>query len=216
MGELLIVGIGGTTRPGSSSETALRIALAAAEALGARVQIFAGPSLTLPIFAPERPERSAEAASLIAALRRADGVSISSPGYHGSISGLIKNALDYTEDMRGDSRPYFDGRAVGCIACAAGWQAAGSTLAALRSVVHALRGWPTPFGLSLNTSESAFDQGVCVNPDVKAQLALVSAQVVAFAASHRAYQAMANDASPQFSIPPFFDPAQCAQRSTVA
>ncbi|WP_163579655.1 NADPH-dependent FMN reductase, partial [Klebsiella pneumoniae] len=80
-----------------------------------------------PMFAPERPDRSDEARALIAALRRADGIVISSPGYHGSMSGLIKNALDYTEDMRDDAQPYFDGRAVGCIACAAGWQATGST-----------------------------------------------------------------------------------------
>ncbi|WP_246731351.1 NADPH-dependent FMN reductase [Methylocapsa sp. S129] len=195
MRDLLIVGIGGATRPGSSSETALRIALAGAEALGARTQIFAGQSLLLPLFAPERPERSGEALALIASLRRADGVIISSPGYHGSISGLIKNALDYTEDMRNDPQPYFDGRAVGCIACAAGWQATGSTLAALRSIVHALRGWPTPFGVSLNSSEAAFDQGVCVNPDLKAQLALVGAQVVAFAESRRALQVVADKPS---------------------
>ena len=46
------------------------------------------------------------------AVSAADGLIIASPGYHGGISGLVKNALDYVEDLRGDARPYLDGRAV--------------------------------------------------------------------------------------------------------
>ena len=52
---------------------------------------------------------------MIAALRRANGVILSTPCYHGSVSGLVKNALDYTEDMCKDPEPYLDGRAVGLI-----------------------------------------------------------------------------------------------------
>lgn len=59
---------------------------------------------------------------LIAALRLADGIVIASPGYHGSISGAVKNALDYTEEMAGDDRPYFSSRGVGCIATAGDWR----------------------------------------------------------------------------------------------
>jgi FMN reductase len=199
MSDILIVGIGGTTRQGSSSELALRLSLEAAANAGARTQIFAGPSLVLPMFAPERPERSPEAIALVEALRRADGIILSSPGYHGSVSGLIKNALDYTEDMRADAQPYFDGRAVGCIACAAGWQAAGSTLAALRSIVHALRGWPTPFGLGLNTTEAVFTKGACSSPAVSEQLALVGQQVVEFATFRRRHVAGAEVARAQFA-----------------
>ena len=33
-----------------------------------------------------------------------------------------------------------------------GWQACGSALAHLRSIVHALRGWPTPMGVTFNPS----------------------------------------------------------------
>ncbi len=41
----LIVGIGGTTAARSSTETALTLALAAAEAAGARTQLFGGALL---------------------------------------------------------------------------------------------------------------------------------------------------------------------------
>ena len=69
-----------------------------------------------------------------------------------STDEAIKNALDYAEDTAKDARPYLDGRAVGCIACAYGWQATDSTLIAMRSIVHALRGWPTPLGVAANTT----------------------------------------------------------------
>src|SRR4030095_11978883 len=36
---------------------------------------------------------------------------------------------------------------------AAGWQAGGVTLAALRGIVHAMRGWPTPVGIAINSIE---------------------------------------------------------------
>lgn len=178
-----IVGIGGTTRPNSSSENATRAVLGACEKLGARTQMFDGTSISLPMFAPEIPDRTPQAMHLVESLRRADGIIIGSPGYHGSLSGLLKNALDYTEDMRGDPRVYFEGRAVGCIVCAAGWQAVGTTLTSLRSIVHALRGWPTPLGIGINTVEmKPFDEtGACIMPVVQAQADMLAKQVVEFA-----------------------------------
>lgn len=178
----LIVGIGGTTRIGSSSEVALRYALNAAERAGARTVMLAGAALDLPMYAPEKPDRAPGAVELIKLLRQSHGVIITSPGYHGSISGLVKNALDYVEDMRGDEAVYFDGRAVGCVACAYGWQATGSTLAALRSIVHALRGWPTPVGVAVNSSLKVFDaDGACIDASIGKQLDLMAQQVVEFA-----------------------------------
>jgi FMN reductase len=156
--------------------------MAEAEKAGARVEFLTGDDIDLPMYAPERPDRSPKAIALIAALRRAQGVVIASPGYHGSVSGLIKNALDYIEDMRGDPLPYLEGRAVGLIACAAGWQATGTTLMALRSIVHALRGWPTPLGVAINSIGKPFtDAGLASEPATAMQLKLLADQVVEFA-----------------------------------
>jgi len=178
----LILGIGGTTRAGSSSEKAMMVSLHAAEAEGASIMALAGPALDLPMYAPETKERSAAAQEMVALFRRCDGIIIASPSYHGSISGLLKNALDYTEDLSSDERVYFDGCAIGLIACAAGWQGAGQTLAALRAIAHSLRGWPTPLGAMLNTSSKLFDeQGSCLDLSAKFQLESVGRQVVQFA-----------------------------------
>lgn len=149
-----IVGLGGTFRQASSSERIVRAVLAECEAMGARTVMFDGPALAaLPHFNPEKPERTDGEAALVAVIREADGIVIGSPGYHGGYSGLVKNAVDLLEDLRADTRVYFDGRPVGLVVTAAGWQACGTTLSALRDVVHAMRGWPTPVGVAVNSVE---------------------------------------------------------------
>ncbi len=177
-----VVGIGGSLRADSQSERALRIALAGAAEAGAKTTMLTGGDLILPFYDPALPERVDAARRLVEEIREADGVVLVSPGYHGTVSGLVKNALDYVEDLRGDERPYLDGRAVGCVATAAGWQASVTTLTALRSVVHALRGWPTPLGAAVNTIEVSFDgTGECSDPQVSANLRMIGLQVVEFA-----------------------------------
>ena len=168
---LYIVGVGGTTRPGSSTEKAIAVALKAAAAEGAETLLLGGSDLDLPLYAPERPDRTDRAARLVREIARADGMLVASPGYHGTVSGLVKNALDYVEDLRDDARPYLDGRAVGCIAVAYGWQAAVTTLGTLRTITHALRGWPTPLGVALNVSAPTFDaDGAPLDERTRAQV----------------------------------------------
>lgn len=175
-----IVAIGGTTRSDSSTENALRLALSAAEAAGATCVLFSGAELAeLPMYAPEIDERTETAQRLVEELRRADGVLIGSPAYHGSISGLVKNALDYTQDMVDDDRPYFAGRACGVIATGYGWQGVVATLATLRQIVHALRGYPTPLGAGINSLETKFAEDGSVSDDKAAfQLRTVGEEVV--------------------------------------
>lgn len=177
----LIVGLGGTGSTTGSTERILRQALNAAENAGAETLFFDGKALDMPMY-NYGGVRTEQALALISALRRADGIIIASPGYHGTVSGLIKNALDYVEDMARDERAYFEGRAVGLIAVAAGWQATGSTLATLRSITHALRGWPTPMAVAINSAQPVFnDEGALIDAGIAGQLDILAGQVVEFA-----------------------------------
>ena len=190
-----IVGIGGTTRHGSTSERALGVALAFAKAKGCDTRLFGASDLPGETYDPTRTERSEQAATMVAELRRADGVVIATPSYHGGISGLVKNAIDFVEDMRDDERPYLDGRAVGCIVVADGPQAIGATLMALRAVVHALRGWPTPYGAALNPRSALFgDPHALPDPAAVRACEIVGREVVSFARMARALRTSAADA----------------------
>jgi FMN reductase len=184
---VFVVGVGGSTRPGSATEAAMNVALDAARKAGARSQLFDGHFIgALPLLTPGVLLRTPETTAFVEAMRRADGVIVASPGYHGGIAGVVKNALDYLEDLREDERPYLWGRAVGCIATAAGWQAAVTTLNDLRTLAHALRGWPTPLGAALNTAASQ-SASPAEREREALQLAIIGTEIVEFAQMRRAW-----------------------------
>ncbi|ORV29377.1 FMN reductase [Mycolicibacterium conceptionense] len=176
-----VVGLGGTLRADSSTERAVRYCLESVERQGGRTRMFAGPDLELPMYAPHSLERTPAALEFVSALRDADAVVVGSPGYHGAISGLVKNALDYIEDLREDPRVYLDNTPWGCISCAYGWQAAVGTLGQLRSIGHALRAWPTPLGVAINSADKIWSEtGELADATVRGQLEMLATQLLNF------------------------------------
>ena len=183
----LIVGIGGSPGPESMTGRLLRDCLTLVAAAGARTELFDGDRLAeLPIFTTHGLAPSPIADALVGAVRAADAIVIATPGYHGAMSGLVKNALDHLELLREDERPYLDGRAVGVIVCSAGWQACGTALVSVRSAVHALRGWPTPYGVTVNSAEQQPS-----DPDVAARLDVLAGQLLRFTAWQEAMRVSA-------------------------
>ncbi|MBN8499979.1 MAG: NAD(P)H-dependent oxidoreductase [Sphingomonadales bacterium] len=188
-----IVALGGTVNPGSTTELALRQAAATAAAGGAEIQVFGGAYLSTLAHYGSGAHNQGDGGELVEAVRMADGLLIAAPGYHGTISGLVKNALDYLEDLSKDARPYLDGRAVGLIATAYGDQATMSTLITMRAIVHALRGWPTPMGATIRTYHGLFSpDGECLEDRARLQLEMVGSQVLrgarAFAGVSRGHE----------------------------
>lgn len=177
-----VVGLGGVAGTSSSTERALAIALKAVETRGVETRLFGGDFLgALPMYLPKATSRTSEELDFVEAVRRADGLIIASPGYHGSISGAIKNALDLLEETARDGRVYLSGIPVGLVVTAYGWQATGSTIATLRSIVHALRGWPTPMAAAINSQVSRFgEDGACDDASAVNQLTMVGDQVADF------------------------------------
>lgn len=174
-----IVAIGGTVNPGSTTELALRLATRPAADAGAQVSVFGGDYLAGLAHYRGTGYAQGSGGELVEAVRAANGVIIAAPGYHGTISGLVKNALDYLEDLARDTRPYLDGRAVGLITTAYGDQASMSTLLTLRAIVHALRGWPTPMGATIRTYEGLFSpDGECLDDRSRLQIEMVGRQTL--------------------------------------
>src|ERR1700761_3013632 len=79
----LIVGIGGTAAPGSSTQTALVLALASAERAGGKTKLFGSETLAaLPHYLTPASRSSEQAREMLEYVRQADGFIIASPGYH--------------------------------------------------------------------------------------------------------------------------------------
>ena len=137
--EIKVIGLGGSLAASSSSLAALKIALAGAAQGGARTQLFDPRELDLPMYAPDA-EAPASVRRLCEAVYEADGLLWSSPLYHGTISGVFKNALDWLE-LLGDRQPaYLTDKVVGLISTAGGTQGL-QAVNTMEFIMRALRGW---------------------------------------------------------------------------
>lgn len=185
---IFVLGLGGSLRRPSESEVALRVALQGAADAGAETQIITADGLDLPLYPSPDMDKHPAVVTLLSAARRADGLILASPAYHGTMSGALKNALDYLQFLAGDDPPYLDGRAVGVLSTGAGTQATVQTVNALRDVVHALRGWPTPIGVPIHNSRPAAAQSEAIDAANTERLRAMGAQVVEFSLAMRAWR----------------------------
>lgn len=160
-----VVGMGGAIRPSSTSEQALRLFLQGLADRGAETNLFVGEDLNFPLYDPVTQASTPSIAAFVETVRQCDALVIATPVYHGALTGLIKNAIDHLTALMNDSRPYLAGRPVCCIATAGGMPGAVTALSGLRDIVHALRGWPTPMQVPINSSAKPFDEdGSCNDP----------------------------------------------------
>jgi hypothetical protein len=80
-----IVGIGGSTRPGSLTEQLVRGVMA--QFPEAERLVFAGPDLDFPFYGNKQSDAGAR--RFVESVAEADALVVGSPGYHGTMSGLV-------------------------------------------------------------------------------------------------------------------------------
>jgi FMN reductase len=178
-GAVRLLGIEGSPSAGSSSASALRVALEGAAAAGAHVETVEVAALELPFFSPEAVRSAPEPARALAdSVHSADALVLSSPLYHGSISGGFKNALDWLELLAHRDPPYLTGKVVGLIAPAGGTHGL-QAINTLAFVVRSLRGWGVPLVVPAARSWRAFERRGGVRDEaVAGSLRALGAEVV--------------------------------------
>lgn len=102
---------------------------------------------TLPFYSPDEAFREEAAlAELKKRMREADAVILATPEYHGSISGVLKNALDHL------SQEHFSGKPVLSISSAGG-SVGVSSLQQLQAIVRNLHGINCPEWMSIGGAQ---------------------------------------------------------------
>lgn len=146
-----IVGIGGSLRPDSYSQKALAIATQRIETLGATVEILDLRTMTLP-FCDGGDDYAAypDVAKLRQAVKQADGLILATPEYHGSVSGVLKNALDLM------SFDELSDKVTGLISVLGG-QSNSNALNDLRVILRWVHGWVIPEQIAVGQAWKAFD-----------------------------------------------------------
>ena len=174
----MIVGLGGSTASHSNSRAALQTALEGAASAGARTQLLDIHELDLPMYNPEQNEPTEAAATLIESCHEADGLLWSSPMYQGTISGALKNALDWLHLLADRDPPYLHDKVIGLISAAGGTQGL-QAINTMEFAVRALRGWAVPYVVPVASAHRVFDrEGRIQDEAIELQLQTLGGEVV--------------------------------------
>ncbi len=146
-----IVGITGSLRTDSYSALALQQAINRVQALGAEVEILDLREMNLPFCdgGSEYPDYP-DVEVLRETVKAADGLILATPEYHGSVSGVIKNALDLM------SFEHLSGKVTGVISVLGG-QSNSNALNDLRIILRWVHGWVIPEQIAVGQAWQAFD-----------------------------------------------------------
>lgn len=114
------------------------------ETLGARASIFHMVASGIPLFDYTLSQTPEGVAIMLNHFRHADAHIWLTPLYHGSMTGVMKNCLDWLELSSKEEKPYLIDKLIGLVCWADGGQAM-QGINAMDAVAKALRAWPVPF-----------------------------------------------------------------------
>jgi FMN reductase len=174
----VIVGVGGSLARSSTSRAALQRALEGAAAAGAETRLLNLRELDLPMYNPDYDEPGEAAAELIESCYAADGLIWSSPLYQGTISGGLKNALDWLHLLGRRDPPYLHDKVIGLISAAGGTQGL-QAINTMEFAVRALRGWAVPYVVPVASAARVVEaSGRIKDESVQTQLSMLGGEVV--------------------------------------
>ena len=147
-----VVGINGSLRPGSYSTMALEVAISRVGALGVETEIIDLRKLSLP-FCNGGDDYSdyPDVAKMQQTVKSAAGLILATPEYHGSVSGVMKNALDLM------SFEELSGKVAGLISVLGG-QSNSNALNDLRIILRWVHAWVIPEQISLGQAWNVFNE----------------------------------------------------------
>ncbi len=194
-----ILGIGGTTSAKSWSLVPLREALSRAEALGCVTSLATVYDLNLPLLHTDwhLEDYPPTLTWLLDEVRRADGIIICSPTYHGTVSGAIKNVLDLLIYLGRDTPPYLGGKPVGLMAY--GGMTAMGVLTTLTGCVRGLKGITVPTYVAVPEDCIDRERIAIASERIDHRLDLMMSELVSFAGHLRGRTALPIELEPEES-----------------
>ena len=170
---LKVLGVSGSMREGSYGRRALQLVLDAARRRGAETSLLDLRSANLPIYIPDAPptDASGHVRPVTEAVGWADALVLASPDYHGSMSGAMKNFLDYHGEE-------FTGKLFGYV-CASHEKGL-TVMDQMRTAVRQCYGWSLPYGVSVHGEKDFDAAGRVVNPALERRLRMLGRDVVTY------------------------------------
>ncbi len=148
---LKVVGLAGEYRSSSKSGMLVNLALKIAMEQGADVEFWDLAERPLPLVGEEGCWTHPNVKAFQSLLEESDAFFLSSPEYHGTMSGVMKNTMDWMYDK------HVGGKVFGIMSTLGGVTNA-NTLNHMRISLRWLHGWPVPEQLAIGHVKEAFDE----------------------------------------------------------
>ncbi|WP_049984823.1 NADPH-dependent FMN reductase [Halobellus rufus] len=168
-----VVAVCGSLREESYTRRALERALDGSREAGGTGEVLDLRTYDLPVFDADL-DAQGDSATVVRRIREADAVLLGTPMYHGSYSGVLKNALDYC------GFDEFEGKTVGLLAVAGGGFPV-SALDHLRSVCRALDAWVLPHQAAIPNASKRFEGDDLVDEGLDERVRVLGRRVVEYA-----------------------------------
>jgi FMN reductase len=181
MAPVRVVAISGSLRANSYSRLAAQNALQGAQEAGAETEYLDLRRLELGFVDTDLDDESLPEGvhTLRKTVKEAEGLILSTPEYHGSFSGVLKNALD----LMGFKE--LEGKMIGLVSVSGGALGGVSALHELRTVGRAVHAWVVPQQCAVPHAYNAFDDnGEPKDERMRERLKEVGRQVARFSALH--------------------------------
>jgi NAD(P)H-dependent FMN reductase len=176
-----VLGVAGSMRQDSYSTLGLRMVLEEAKKYYSESYLLELRDINLPLYDPSGPSSNNPSFNnsnnvlekITTALKWADALVLASPDYHGSMSGTLKNFLDYFwED--------FAGKTFGYIIAS---HEKGLTVAdQMRTAVRQCYGWSMPYNISINGEKDFDSKGNLVNSALVKRIKMLARDLVTYGA----------------------------------
>jgi NAD(P)H-dependent FMN reductase len=174
---LNVLGVGGSMRQGSYSTLTLKLLLEEAKKYKSESYMLELRKINLPLYDPS--ETSSDQPSynnnnlkrITKALKWADALVLASPDYHGSMSGAMKNFLDYFWEE-------FAGKTFGYIV--ASHEKGLTVVDQMRTAVRQCYGWSMPYNISINGENDFDSKGTLVNSVLAKRIKMLARDLVTY------------------------------------
>ena len=169
---IVVMGICGSYELDSANGRMLEIILEEGREIGAETVVWDHGAKPLPLVGAEGCWDDEHVKGFQEMAVSADAFVLSSPEYHGTMSGVMKNSLDWLYSK------HTSGKVFGLI-CTLGGQPSNNTLNHMRIAARWIHGWVIPEQVAIPNIKEAFDDdGSLVNEDLEQRVKAMASSIV--------------------------------------
>lgn len=168
--KLNVLGVGSSMRQGSYSTAALKIILEKVTGNDAETKLLDLQKIRLPMLYSLEDDTE-EIVQVTELVKWADAFILATPDYHGSMSGSIKNFLDYFWSE-------FAGKTFGYIV--ASHEKGLTVMDQMRTAVRQCYGWSMPYGISINPEDDFNERRDLISRKLSSRLDMLARDLVVY------------------------------------